>query len=89
MAKSYANRIDFSRFFTSSVDVDFAATCCEDGSAAYLSDHHSKKRLLQALMASCALPIICRSVSICDRHYVDGSIVAPIHFSHLLEKGVR
>lgn len=87
MVQNYAQRIDFHAFFSSSIKIDFAATCCEDGSAAYLTDNGSKERLFQTLMASCALPIICDPILVGNRHYLDGSIVAPIPFAHLLEEG--
>lgn len=87
MAQMYADYMDLRSFFASSVQTDFTAVCCEDGSAAYLTDGGSKSRLLQALQATCSIPIICPPCEIDGRHYIDGSIADPIPFAHLLEKG--
>lgn len=87
MAKMYAGFMDFDAFFASDVQTDFTAVCCEDGSAAYLTDDGSESRLLLALQATCSIPIICPPCEIDGRHYIDGSIVDPIPFAHLLEKG--
>ncbi len=87
MAKKYALNVDFSRIFSTEIAVDFTATCCETGKVAHLTANGSAKSLFQNLMASCALPIICKPVEIEGKHYLDGSIVAPIPFPHLFQLG--
>ena len=87
MAHEYASRISWDAYRHPSMQTDFVATCCEDGKPAYLTDAGSKQRLFTAIKASCALPIICEPVELDGRHYVDGSIVDPIPFLHLLEQG--
>jgi len=87
MVARYALQIDFPTYFSSATSIDFTATCCESGLPAHLSGNHSKRQLLTALKASCALPIICQPVEIDGLHYVDGSIADPIPFAHLLENG--
>lgn len=88
MAYEYANRIDWDACQQPEImQTDFVATCCEDGSPAYLRDFGDKRRLFTAIKASCALPIICEPVELDGKHYIDGSIADPIPFSHLLEQG--
>ncbi len=87
MAKRYADCLDFDAFLRAPIHTDFTATNCADGSAVYLEDHGDKKRLLETLMATCALPIICPPIELDGNFYVDGSIADPIPFAHLLENG--
>lgn len=88
MAYEYANRIDWDACQQPEImQTDFVATCCEDGSPAYLRDFGDKRRLFTAIKASCALPIICEPVELDGKHYIDGSIADPIPFFHLLEQG--
>lgn len=89
MASQYAEQLNFPDYFRFSMQTDCVATCCENGESAYLTGNNKKVEILQALQASCALPMICAPVEIDGRHYVDGSIADPIPFQHLLEQGCQ
>lgn len=87
MTHTYANLIQWDAYQKHNMQTYLVATCCETGKPAYLTDKGIQNRLFTALKASCALPIICKPVTIDGKHYIDGSIVDPISFSPLLEKG--
>ncbi len=82
MAQRFARDILFER---AKITPYFTATCCETGKATYLDV--TKKNFLLALMASCALPVVCPPVEIEGKHYVDGSIAAPIPYDCLFKAG--
>lgn len=76
-------------YFQSSIRCEYVAACCENGKPAYLQDGQTPEQLFPAVQASCALPIVCNPITIGGKHYVDGSIVDPVPFSHLLEQGCQ
>ena len=76
MASQYAEQLNFSDYFRFSMQTDCVATCCENGESAYLTGNNKKVEILQALQASCALPMICAPVEIDGRHYVVLSVVS-------------
>lgn len=78
---------DVSELLKKDMHREFITACCQDGKPAYLSDDGMEGKLFTAIKASCALPIICKPIEINGKHYVDGSIVDPVPFSHLLELG--
>lgn len=68
MASQYAEQLNFPDYFRFSMQTDCVATCCENGESAYLTGNNKKVEILQALQASCALPMICAPVEIDGRH---------------------
>ncbi len=88
MAETHKSCSDIDSYFKKShMYTEYIAACCEDGMPGYLCDEESEERLFTAIKASCALPVVCTPVEVDGKHYVDGSIIDPIPFSHLLDLG--
>ncbi|MCR5377893.1 MAG: patatin family protein [Fibrobacter sp.] len=79
--------LDFDAFSGSKVECEIGLTCCETGRAEFKSEKKSKKRLLDLVSASCALPMIFPMVPLDGKHYADGCITVPIPFERAFEKG--
>ena len=79
--------LDFEAYRNSKIEFEIGLTCCETGRAEFKSEKNDKKRLLDLISASCALPMIFPIASLDDKHYADGCITAPIPFERAFEKG--
>ena len=55
--------------------------------AEFKSEKADKKRLLDLISASCALPMIFPMASLEGKHYADGCITVPIPFERAFERG--
>lgn len=78
---------DFDTFFNARVECEFGATCCETGRMEFFQERKDKKRLLNIVSASCALPMVFPVVPIDDKHYADGCVADPIPYNRAFEKG--
>ncbi len=78
---------NFEKFFSSSIEYEFAMTCVETGRPAYFSERSDKKRLLDYVCASCSLPLLFSIVDIDGIHYADGCISDSVPFERAFEKG--
>ena len=79
--------LDFEAYSNSNIECEFGLTCCESGRAEFKSEKKDKKRLLDIISASCALPMIFPMAPLDGKHYADGCITAPIPFERAFEKG--
>ncbi len=58
----------------SPVDIEIVCTNCLTGRPEYLFERRSIRKLVEISKASCAVPILCREITIGDIPYVDGSV---------------
>ena len=78
---------DFEAYSNSNIECEIGLTCCETGRAEFKSEKKDKKRLLDIISASCALPMIFPMAPLDDKHYADGCITVPVPFERAFEKG--
>ena len=78
---------DFEAYRNSRTECEIGMTCCETGRAEFKSEKNDKKRLLDLISASCALPMIFPLATLDGKHYADGCITVPIPFERAFEKG--
>ena len=79
---------DFDTFFKSDVEHELVVANCNTGKAEYLSDWNGDVNyLLDAVKASCSVPLISIPVTIGDYDYMDGSLVDSIPFGRAFDKG--
>ncbi len=76
---------DFDTFFTSPTECEFVVTSCETGQAEYRSAKQSKQELMTLTKATCAVPFLCRPVSIGTQHYLDGSLSDSVPVKYVLQ----
>lgn len=81
------NPFDFDAFFNARVECEFGATCCETGRMEFFQERSDKKRLLNIVSASCALPMVFPIVPVDGKHYADGCVADPIPYNRAFEKG--
>ncbi|MBR2469507.1 MAG: patatin family protein [Fibrobacter sp.] len=79
--------LDFEAYASSRVECEIGLTCCETGRAEFRSEKQDKKRLLDLISASCALPMLFPMAKLDDKHYADGCITEPIPYERAFEKG--
>ncbi len=79
--------LDFEAYHNSNIECEIGLTCCETGRAEFKSEKNDKKRLLDLISASCALPMIFPMAELEGKHYADGCITVPIPFERAFEKG--
>ena len=79
--------LDFEAYSSSNIECEFGLTCCETGRPEFMSEKKDKKRLLDIISASCALPMIFPMAPMDGKHYADGCITVPVPFERAFEKG--
>ena len=79
--------LDFDAYCNSRTEFEIGLTCCETGRAEFKSEKADKKRLLDLISSSCALPMIFPMASLEWKHYADGCITVPIPFERAFERG--
>ena len=75
--------LDFEAYKNSNIECEFGLTCCETGRAEFMSEKNDKKRLLDIISASCALPMIFPMAPLDG----NGCITVPVPFERAFEKG--
>ena len=73
----YPNKLlpfDYKAYEESGVTCEYVATDCRTGQAAYLSEKHDGKRLMQIARASCSVPYVCPMTRLDGHLYLDGGI---------------
>ena len=78
---------DFDAFFGSGIHTEIVVTDCTTGGPEYICVENDEKLLLDALKASCSLPIIYQPVKIGEKEYIDGSIADAIPFERAMKYG--
>lgn len=78
---------DFELFYRSFTECEIVTTDAQTGKAFYFSGNIPEKTLLDALCASCSLPLLYPMVKIEGREYLDGSISDAIPFERAFQKG--
>lgn len=79
--------LDFESYRNSKIECEIGLTCCETGRAEFKSEKDDKKRLLDLVSASCALPMLFPMMPIDGKHYADGCITVPVPYERAFEKG--
>ncbi|MGN1050756.1 MAG: patatin family protein [Acutalibacteraceae bacterium] len=77
----------FDKYFESETINDVVMTSLESGKAQYMREKQSEERLSLIGSASCALPIIAKSIKIDGKTYFDGGIADSIPFRRAKEQG--
>ena len=77
---------DENMFMTSKQRFLIGATDCETGKTVYF-EKHNYKDLVQVLQASSSIPLLCKTVNIDDKIYLDGSISDPIGIRKAFSEG--
>lgn len=70
-----------------SAEFELVATDAATGKAAYFNKDDMKQDDYRAIMASCALPVMCRPIPFHDRTYFDGCLSASIPVERAFRKG--
>ena len=86
----YPNKLlpfDYKAYEESGVTCEYVATDCRTGQAAYLSEKHDGKRLMQIARASCSVPYVCPMTRLDGHLYLDGGISDSIPVRHAMELG--
>lgn len=78
---------DYKTFFESDIQCEMVVTNCITGKAEYLSEHSSKKRLMDLCQASSSIPVITKIVKINGVPYLDGGLADSIPIIHALKTG--
>lgn len=78
---------DFDTYFSNDMKVEYVATCLETGKSAFLTDNNDKDRLITAVKASCALPMLSDPIELEGMHYADGSITDSIPVKRAMDNG--
>ncbi len=78
---------DYKTFFESDIQCEMVVTNCITGKAEYLSEHSSRKRLMDICQASSSIPVITKIVKINGVPYLDGGLADSIPIIHALKTG--
>ena len=68
-------------------EYEIVATCAETGEGVYFSKDDLIQDDYRHVMASCAIPAVCRPVEIDGRHYYDGGLADSIPMQRALDRG--
>lgn len=68
-------------------DYEIVATCAETGEGVYFSKDDLIQDDYRHVMASCAIPAVCRPVEIDGKHYYDGGLADSIPMQRALDRG--
>lgn len=68
-------------------EYEIVATCAETGEGVYFSKDDLIQDDYRHVMASCAIPAVCRPVEIDGKHYYDGGLADSIPMQRALERG--
>lgn len=82
-----ADPIDYPAIAANSAEFELVATDAATGKAAYFNKDDMKQDDYRAIMASCALPVMCRPISFHDKTYFDGGLSDSIPVERAFRKG--
>lgn len=68
-------------------EYEIVATCAETGEGVYFSKDDLIQDDYRHVMASCAIPAVCRPVEIDGKHYYDGGLADSIPMQRALDRG--
>ena len=79
--------LDLEAILQSPAEYEIVATRAETGEPVYFSKHDLIRDDYRHLMASCAIPAVCRPVEIDGWHYYDGGVTDPIPIQRAMDQG--
>ena len=78
---------DYEAFGRNPATFEMVTTNCETGKAEYLTEKHSRRRMLAIVKASSSLPFVARITTVDGKPMLDGGIVDSIPVMHSVEQG--
>lgn len=78
---------DWSTYFSNPAEFEIVTTNCLTGQSMYLSEYENKKRLIDIIKASSALPYVSSMVTVDDIPMLDGGIIDSIPVLHAINRG--
>ena len=78
---------DYDTYFTSEMECEMVTTNCETGQAEYMTERHSKERLMKVCRASCSMPLVSPIVNVDGVPYLDGGLADSIPVRRAIEIG--
>ncbi len=81
--------IDYDTMLSTKSIYQVTATNALTGRAEYLDLSYFQKNNCRALMASCAMPVLCKPIAMQGKLYYDGGLADPIPVKRALEDGCR
>ena len=79
--------VDHEALMKNPAEYYLTATNARTGEAEYLSGHDMKKDDFRAIMASCAIPVVCKPIELNGNLYFDGGVSDSIPVQKALEDG--
>ena len=84
---NYLDPIDYDHLLNEPSAIRVAATDAETGQAHYFENSDYGRNNCRILMASCALPAVCKPIDIGGRLYYDGGLADPIPVRRAIDEG--
>ena len=78
---------DYDTYFTSEMECEMVTTNCETGQAEYMTERHSKERLMKVCRASCSMPLVSPIANVDGVPYLDGGLADSIPVRRAIEIG--
>lgn len=78
---------DYDTYFQSDIQCEMVVTNCITGSAEYLSEHSSRRRLMDICRASSSIPVMTKIVFVDGNPYVDGGLADSVPVIRALKTG--
>lgn len=78
---------DYDTYFQSDIQCEMVVTNCITGSAEYLSEHSSRRRLMDVCRASSSIPVMTKIVFVDGTPYVDGGLADSVPVIRALKTG--
>ena len=79
--------LDLAALKKNPAEYEIVATCAETGEGVYFSKDDLIQDDYRHVMASCAIPAVCRPVEIDGKHYYDGGLADSIPMQRALDRG--
>jgi predicted patatin/cPLA2 family phospholipase len=79
--------VDYQTLMNNPAEYYLTATNAETGKAEYLSRNDMKKDDFRAIMASCAIPVVCKPIELNGKLYFDGGVSDSIPVQKALDDG--
>ena len=84
-----ADPIDYPAIVENPAEFELVATDAATGKPVYFTKDDMKQDDYRAIMASCALPVMCRPISFKDQTYFDGGLSDSVPIMRAFAKGCR